>query len=121
MLLSGYVNIFIAFRFISNVFICLKCPLNPVSLVTERNQQISHLSVCGLVTSWNYPLMMFSWKMAVVIRLVVTHRDYPLLFVFRCLWTGNAVELPAHDVVLEMAVVIGGLPITIRVEACVGW
>ena len=103
------------------MFICLKCPLNAVSLVTERNQQISHLSVCGLVTSWNYPLMMLSWKMAVVIRLVVTHRDYPLLFVFRCLWTGNAVELPAHDVVLGRAGVNGGLPIATRVEACGGW
>jgi formyltetrahydrofolate dehydrogenase len=23
-----------------------------------------YLSVCGLVTPWNYPLMMLSWKMA---------------------------------------------------------
>lgn len=26
-----------------------------------------HLSVCGIITPWNYPLMMLSWKMAACI------------------------------------------------------
>ena len=26
--------------------------------------KLSHLSVCGIVVPWNYPLMMLAWKMA---------------------------------------------------------
>jgi acyl-CoA reductase-like NAD-dependent aldehyde dehydrogenase len=45
-------------NYFRNFKVCLK-----VKLISNFDVTL-YLRVCGLVTPWNYPLMMLSWKMA---------------------------------------------------------